>query len=119
MTNNIGVIDHLQVGVRSRRYSETDTPRHSFVRVQRFQFAAEQMRGEAEAAGVLIENRHQVIGNNVFVRVFKEKIVDCANYKKSNVHPIILLQRIFSVRLFAKRNRRECSAYPENPRRHK
>lgn len=60
----------LQVGVRGRRYPEADASGHRVARVQGLQFAAEQMRGEAEAARVLVEHCHQVVGHHVLVGIF-------------------------------------------------
>lgn len=64
------VVVLLQVGVRGRRYPETDTPGHRVARVQGLQLAAEQMCGETEAARVLVEHGHQVVRDHVLVRVF-------------------------------------------------
>jgi len=85
------VTDHLQVGVRGGRYPETDPSRHSVARVECLQLATEQMRGEAETAGVLVEDRHQVIGDNVLVRVLRNGIIGhCDKYGGNRAHQLSL-----------------------------
>jgi len=90
--------------VRSRRYPEADAPRYGVVRVQCFQFATEQMCGEAKTARVLVENCYQVIRNDILIRVLKDRIIELDNREKSSFHfvngtlaIIFISHKLFSV----------------------
>lgn len=60
---------YLQISVRSRRYAKTNTSGYRIAGIESFELTTEEMSGKAEIARVFVENSHQVIRNNVFIRV--------------------------------------------------
>jgi hypothetical protein len=60
---------YSQVGVGRRGNAKTHTSGHSITGIKSFQLAAKEMSCKAKTAGVLIKNGHQVVRNNVLIRV--------------------------------------------------
>lgn len=59
----------LQVRVRRGRDAEADASGRRLLGEQHFQLGAEEVRGEAELAALLVKHRHQVVRQHVAVRV--------------------------------------------------